>query len=342
METIHNIFIKNLGDLLEAQPELIDDFDLEGKINNMIPRLADLIRSSLIGSAEERLNINRALSKGFVDENLVKWAEGFDLLETLIAICTESGAEFNTSYRPKAVLNNNLVLDIVVRHHARACQISQEILCLMKHGFADAAHARWRALHEVNVTAMFISKHGEECAKRFYLHDVVESYHGMVEHKKYEHRLQAKGPKNEDIDNCKEQFDLLIQRYGRKFADNYGWASYIFPNHNKLGFGAIEKDVQLEHMRPYYKWASQNIHTGSKAMRNRLGLSHSSEDILLVGHSDAGMTDPAHATAISLMQITTTLLSLEPTLDHVVVSKIIQDYTNDIGAAFLKVDNGGG
>ncbi|AKM86249.1 hypothetical protein JGT16_01975 [Enterobacter hormaechei] len=338
METFHNIFLKNLDSFLEAQSELTGDFDLEGKINNIIPKIVDIMRSSLIRSTEEMLSENRARSKEFFHQNNVKWGDGFDLLEAMIVICTESGAEFNSSYRPKAVLDDNLVFEIVVRHHARACQISQEILCLLKHGFADAAHARWRALHEVNVTAMFISKHGQECAERFYLHDVVDSYHGMVEHKKYEHRLQAKGPKNEDVDKCKEHFNLLIKKYGKKFADNYGWASYIFPNHNKLGFGAIEKDVQLEHMRPYYKWASQNIHAGAKGMRNRLGLSHSSDDILLVGSSDAGMTDPAHATAISLMQITTTLLSLEPTLDHIVVTKIIQEYTDDIGAAFVKVD----
>ncbi|EFN4541900.1 hypothetical protein FQF65_24035, partial [Escherichia coli] len=116
--------------------------------------------------------------------------------------------------------------------------------------------------------------------------------------------------------------------------------SYIFPNHNKVGFGAIEKDVQLEHMRPYYKWASQNVHTGSKAMRNRLGLCETGDDILLVGQSDSGMADPAHATAISLMQITVTLLFLKPTIDHAVISKIIQDYSDEIGNVFLKIDKG--
>ena len=99
-----------------------------------------------------------------------------------------------------------------------------------------------------------------ECAERFYFHDVVDSYLGMIEHKKYEHRLQEKGPSNDQIVECKREFDALLKKYGKKYEGNYGWAAYIFPSHNKVGFGAIEKDVRLDHMRPYYKWASQNIH----------------------------------------------------------------------------------
>ena len=231
-----------------------------------------------------------------------------------------------------------MVFDIVVRHHARACHISQEILCLLKCGFADAAHSRWRALHEVTATALFIAKHGKECAERFYFHDVVDSYDGMREHKKYENRLQEKGPSQREIDECKIRYNALIKKYGRKFADHYGWASYLFPGHRRVGFAAIEKNVGLDHMRPYYKWASQNIHSGSKGLRNRLGLCEAKEDILLVGQSNSGMTDPAHATAISLCQITVALLMLKPTLDHLIIMNIINDFETEVGQTFLRVE----
>ncbi|HEP1007826.1 DUF5677 domain-containing protein [Escherichia coli] len=340
MDTFHNILLEHIDSLLKERLDLSGDADIEKEINNLIPKIAIVVKKSLIGSANAMLREHRSLCDEFVERNISRWAEAFDLLETLIVICTESGEEFNRSYRPQAASEEDVVFDLVVRHHARACHIANEILCLLKNGFADAAQARWRALHEVAATAMFIAKHGKECAERFYYHEVVDSYTGMLEHKKYEHRLEAKGPTIEEIAECKVQFDLLIKKYGKKYADNYGWASYIFPNHNKVGFGAIEKDVQLEHMRPYYKWASQNVHTGSKAMRNRLGLCETGDDILLVGQSDSGMADPAHATAISLMQITVTLLFLKPTIDHVVISKIIQDYSDEIGNVFLKIDKG--
>ena len=62
------------------------------------------------------------------------------------------------------------------------------------------------------------------------------------------------------------------------------------------------------------------------------------EDILLVGQSNSGMTDPAHATAISLSQITIDLLMLKPNLDHVIMMNIILDYEKEVGQSFLKVD----
>ncbi|MEH0876807.1 DUF5677 domain-containing protein [Pectobacterium cacticida] len=318
MDTFHNILFDHIESLFNENSDLSSDIEIEKVINILIPEMATIVKKSLIGSTNTMLREHRSLSDEFVARNISRWAEAFDLLETLIVICTESGEEFNNSYRPQAASEDDLVFDLVVRHHARACHIANEILCLLKNGFADAAHARWRALHEVAATAIFIAKHGKECAERFYHHEVVDSYNGMVEHKKYEHR----------------------KRYGKKYADNYGWASYLFPDHNKVGFGAIEKDVQLEHMRPYYKWASQNIHTGSKEMRNRLGLCETDEDILLVGQSNSGMTAPAHATAISLMQITVTVLFLKPTIDHIVISKIIQDYSDEVGNIFIKIDKG--
>jgi len=349
VETIQNEILTLIKKLFDENPE--KSIDIEEIITESAPEMANTIKKSLVHSSmantikkslvhssKKMLEEHRTLSEEFVTRNIQRWAEAFDLLETLIVICTESGEEFNKSYRLKAVAENDLVFDLVVRHHARACHIAQEILCLLKNGFADAAHARWRALHEVAATAIFIAKHGIECAERFYFHDVVDSYQGMLEHKKYEHRLQEKGPTSDEIASCKREFDTLVEKYGKKYSDNYGWAAYLFPDHNRVGFAAIEKDVQLDHMRPYYKWASQNIHSGSKGLRNRLGLSETTTDILLVGQSNSGMTDPAHAAAISLSQITIALLFLEPTIDHIVIAKIIQDYSDEVGNTFLRID----
>lgn len=338
MDTLHQEFVKIWNAQLEKYPEKTDRLDIESVIADITSETVALMKKSLLVSSENMLFKRRQLAKEFVERNFNRWSSAFDILETHIVICTEAGEEFNNSYRQKAIDENNLVFDLVVRHHARACHISEEILCLLKNGYADAAHARWRALHEVTATAMFIAKHGQECAERFYFHDIIDSYDGMIEHKKHEDRLQEKGPTYEEIDDCKIEYNKLINRYGKKYADHYGWASYLFPKHKKVGFAAIEKDVGLDHMRPYYKWASQNIHSGSKGMRNRLGLCEATEDILLVGQSNSGITDPAHAMAISLSQITITLLTLEPTLDHIVLMKIIGDFEKQIGDTFLEID----
>ena len=338
VEDLHQQFMKMLNEMIEKDSESGKEIDVEQLITGITQDTVNLMKSTLIKSSKKMLKEHRKLSSDFEKRNIKRWSKAFDLLETHIVICTEAGEEFNSSYRSAAVEGNNLVFDIVVRHHARACHIAQEILCLLKSGFADAAQARWRAIHEVNVTAMFIAKHGQDCAERFYFHDIVDSYDGILEHKKYEGRLQEKAATQEEIDSCKEEYDEVISRYGKKFGDHYGWASNIFPSYGRVGFTAIEKNVGLDHMRPYYKWASQNVPSGSKGMSNRLGLCEAKEDILLVGQSNSGMTDPAHATAISLTQITSALLVLEPTLDHIVLMKIAREFQEDIGKAFLEID----
>ena len=333
-ETLENELNKSLVSLDENEVNNLK----ESMIQEIIPDLVKSIKKTLLSNAKKMLEERRKLFSEFCKKNHERLNIAFDLLETFIVICTEAGEEFNQSYRSTAVKENNLVFDIVIRHHARACHISQEILCLLKSGFADGAHARWRALHEVTVTAIFIAKHGQECAERFYWHDIVESYKGMIQHKEYEHRLNAKGNSEQEILQCKKLYDEVIERYGKTFKEPYGWASGFITNKN-ANFAEIEKDVLLDHMRPYYKWASQNIHAGAKGINNKLGMCEATEDLLLVGQSNSGMTDPAHSSAISLAQITTALLNIEPNIDSVVILKIILEMEKEIGEAFLKCDN---
>ncbi|MBW0278183.1 DUF5677 domain-containing protein [Shewanella xiamenensis] len=337
MRVIQDQFDKLIEDLIAANPEKVEELDIEKIISEQIPEFTKIISNSLANSKTEMLSNRRDEYDSFVKRNIQRWQSGFDLLETHVAICTEAGENINSEYRAQAVKKDDLVFDLLVRHHARSCHIANEILCLLKNGFSDAAHSRWRALHELSATAMFIFKHGQECAERFYFHDIVDSYDGMNEHHKYEDRLQAKGPKATDLENIKRAYDDIVNKYGKSYAGHYGWAAYLFPEIKRVGFGSIEKDVGLDHMRPYYKWASQNIHAGSKGLRNRLALAECKEDILVVGQSNSGMVDPAHTTAISLMQVTCTLLLLNPSIDSIVIMEIAKQYSDKVGEEFLNL-----
>lgn len=339
MDIFQREFIEILEEELIANPEKAEVLDLAEMIENLTPELTSKLRISLESTSNQMLKERREQFTSFTERNEARWKDAFDLLETHIVICTEAGEGVNTEHRPIAVKENDIKFDILVRHHARACHIANEILCLLKNGFADAAHARWRALHEVNVTAMFIEKHGQECARRFYFHDIIDSYDGMKEHKKYEHRLQEKAPDQSIIDACKVECINSIKEFGKGFECYYGWAAHVFKGRpaRSVGFASLEKDVGLDHMRPYYKWASQNIHAGAKGTRNRLALTECTDDILVVGQSNSGMTDPAHATALSLMQVTLNLLKIEPNIDHIVLMNLLKEFSDEIGETFLRI-----
>jgi hypothetical protein len=68
---------------------------------------------------------------------------------------------------------------VLIRLLVRACQVTDEILCLLENGFAGGAMARWRTRHEIAVVAAVILQHSDEISKRYLAHQHVESKRAM-------------------------------------------------------------------------------------------------------------------------------------------------------------------
>jgi hypothetical protein len=266
------------------------------------------------------------------------WGKAIDLLEMLCFLASEAGSNFNNEFRASAAARKDFVFEVLSRLHARSCQITSEIILLLRHGFADGAHARWRTLHEISLFGNFIKKHGNNVAERYLYHDAIESYKAGLSFQKHCETLGYQKLNDEEFGAIKTKYDFCIKKYGIQFKNKYGWAAVAIKKDNP-NISDIELDVGLAHMRPYYRMASHNIHANPKGIKFRLGLLPDKEDVLLAGPSNLGMTDPGHCTAISLLQITTTLLaSIEPNLDRLVVLTILSNLEGEIGAAFIKAE----
>lgn len=328
--------IRELAESATSEDELEKISDaLPSQIENLLDELPNDILSSIKAMAEDGLAERRKHHAEFVERNGCRWKEGFDLLELQIEIAIEAGESFSHRLRPEAASDGDLVFDLLVRLHAKGCLISKEILTLLKNGYADGAHARWRALHEISVTAMFLASHGKDAAQRYVDHEFVETYKGASQLNKYESRLNASGFSKEELEQFKSQYDAVIKLYGKDFGNPYGWATPFLNKVNQTFF-ALEEAVGLDHWRPYYKWASQNVHANVKTLRDSLGLSEAVSEVLQVGPSNSGMIDPAHSTAISLSQLTCTLLCSSPNIDGVVLIKMLLSLSDEIGDAFVK------
>ena len=59
-------------------------------------------------------------------------------------------------------------------------------------------------------------------------------------------------------------------------------------------------------------------------------------DILLAGPSNLGLADPGHGTALSLTQITATLVSTASTLDSLTELTVLMRLEEETGTAFLE------
>ena len=165
-----------------------------------------------------------------------------------------------------------LTSEVIVRLHARACQVGAEVIALLSAGFADGAMARWRTLHEIAVTAYFILENGEDVAERYLAHRHVEAHRSVSAYERVRDRLKYGDVWSPDeVAEVKSAFDAVILKYEKPFGEQYGWAAKTLGCKSPK-FSQIEEASKIDHLRPYYKLASQHVHANPNAAYYRLGL----------------------------------------------------------------------
>ena len=270
------------------------------------------------------------------EQNLIhSWSLPLDRLEMIIWVALEAGMQFNREFREAATESNDHVFEALTRLHAKACQTAFAILTLLKSGFADDAFARWRSLHEYSATASFIVKNGQELAEKYLLHRPVQQYKIMRAQIGVQGRNSEEEVSQEDMNVLESQYDGLIERFGKSFDGDYGWAAKLL-NKRRPTFYDIEKEVKLDHFRPYYRMASDNVHANSHGLYFRLGIIQDDRKTLLGGPSNVGLEGPGHDTAISLMQITVTLLLTRPSIPTNITATILTNLAKEVGHAFAQ------
>ena len=331
-------FDKILQDLIEKFGEEKVTKNLDKLINNSLPEVARLIRNSLKDSSQDMLDEHRLRHISFESRLLLRWRKPINLLRALQVIALESGEEFYKEVNTNVVNDEPDKIKALISIHARACRITDEILCLLKGGFPDAAFARWRTLHELSVLSFFISKNDNELSQRYLDYNVIDSYKEMKGYIPYQNTLGLEPLDEKTIKSLKRKRDNLIKKYGKNYIRNYGWAANVFlPKKKKLSFKEIEKSVGLDHLRPYYLLACNNIHSGAKGNFYNLGLIENDGSVLLCGLSNYGLADAGQNTAISLQQICTVLLIQRTEYGHLVFAKVMEILTHEICEAFVGV-----
>jgi len=310
-------------------------------VSTVVPKYSEVMLRSVKSNLAEILEERRSYKADFDRKLLERWQKPLDLLEVLIEVSLEAGGKFNSEYRGIAAKSQDYVFEVLIRLHSRACQTSHEILCLLEAGLADGAHARWRTLHEIAVISLFIKDRGQEIAKRYLHYGIVETYRELLEYQKHCLKLGHKPPTDEELHQMQRMYDEVVKTYGHDFTARYGW----IPRHvlKDRAFSEIEKSVRLDKLRPYYMMACHNVHSGPKGIQFRLGLGllkgESRRPFILAGPSIYGLSDPGQSTAISLGQITTCLLSIKPTLTHLITMDAIAKLVEEINQTFCEVQS---
>ena len=275
--------------------------------------------------------------RGFQRRLYARYSAAFELFDMQLVLTRELGDELNRIARTKWPTGDQAALiDVLSRLHARACQIAHEVEALLRAGYADGAMGRWRSLHEVSVVFQFISERGTDTAIRYLAHDAIESWKAARVYNTMASRLKHRPFTAVEMTAIKRASDAALAKYGPEFETEYGWAAQALHN-RRPSFADLERTVKLDHFRPYYKFASHNVHANPKGVLYRLSVS-GIRHLLPTGSSNVGLTDPGQNAALSLGRITAAFVNQVPSLDALCLMAMLNELPHEIGVAFWKAE----
>ena len=325
--------------------ELLDMVENKIKESNSTPdyeAIIELAAKVLIEDTllHEKDTVIKVISENddFIKRNRERWSLGFQKLHALRETSIQAGMNFQKQFLEYHQYQTDELLGVLMRQHAHACRLSGEIIHLLEGGYPDAAVARWRTLYEMVVTCLLIKQYGRNAAIDYIKHGVVKNAEGINEHRRTANEMGATTFSQEEIDFANNQKQQIT-----KGDASWHWARKY------AGVSKIEKlreHVGLDKWSHNYKLASRNIHADYFEMGSLYAMSEAKNDMLLVGQSNSGLTEPAHFTAISLAQITSIFLTVyiedkSHELDYrdsLLFMKVIDNYVTEVGKAFLNVD----
>lgn len=310
--------------LLDSHSEIFDD---------VIDKLVKVMLSSMKKRESDVLFDQEALLWGFGDSIQEFWETALKTMQLFLVAADEASAAYSAEERE---LFHNDSWSLFTNVYARSVLVSKEIFILLKNGFPDGALARWRKLHELSTVALCINEHGNSVATRFMEHERVEAYKAALAHNANEKTLGVDKISEDELEEMKHDYDYLLEKYGETYRYDYGWASEALKK-KKPTFRDIEMSVSQDHLRSYYQMACRNVHAGAKGVLYTIGLLDT-DDVLLAGPSNIGLSLPARLTIYSLNLISVTILNNKRDTDYLIASRVLIKLAEDAQAEFSKAE----
>ncbi|MEY8837659.1 DUF5677 domain-containing protein [Cribrihabitans sp. XS_ASV171] len=241
-------------------------------------------------------------TRHFSDRIDLRWSKGLDPLRMMLIASREIGEVFAKKLAKSKAKRGIQRRETLMILHARACQTTLEILTLIENGLTDGAYARWRTLYEITVVAFFISRFGDEAARRYIAHDIVSARDFLENEFKFAGEVYDPSLLEGEAKQIEDEYQAVVELFGKSFKGPYGWAAYSL-DCKAPRFQDSENAVDWGALSPEYKWSSFKVHAGSAGALRTLG-SVFGEKVIYAGATNAGLQTPAIHTAWSLLQIT--------------------------------------
>ena len=302
---------------------------------------ATVLLKQLKGIIPEKVEASKGIEKEFEAAVYRTWKKPLDLLDLLLYLSLEIDSEFN-SFNGSDNSSKRYVREALVGQQANACLVFNEIVHLLKSGFPSGANSHWRTLHEIACVSYFISKHGEDMAKRFLDYKIVETNFQAQAICKHQQKMEGETPLEKNIKKLTKKVDKLRKLYGSDFVNKanypYGWIPRTVIRTRSLR--EIEKSVKLDMLRHYYDIASHNVIGGPNGLIFKPGfMKKETPEDFPVGPSNYGLSDPGKSAAISLGQVMACLLLSEFSFKNMVIIEALRSLVDDICDAFNEIQS---
>ena len=272
------------------------------------------VAAALKADGPRMLAERRRLDRGFEKRLRQRWGSALDLYYMVAVACQEVGAEGyqEANQCDEGGDDERALLEAVSGLQARACRQSLEVLSLLEAGFPKAAHAVSRSMHEGAVVASVLTEYGStpehsDIGLRFLLFDHISNLMDAEEHQRYAERINHEPFTDQEMAALRTTKAAVLERFP-DLDRKMGWAGDL-PGLRKRTFEELEVIAGSDHLRPYYTWASHEVHAYPKGVRlNQSGLD--GDLWKLAGRTNAGLADPAQGALIALNQVTASMLTV--------------------------------
>lgn len=272
------------------------------------------VAAALKADGPRMLAERRRLDRGFEKRLRQRWGSALDLYYMVAVACQEVGTEGyqEANQCDEGGDDERALLEAVSGLQARACRQSLEVLSLLEAGFPKAAHAVSRSMHEGAVVASVLTEYGStpehsDIGLRFLLFDHISNLMDAEEHQRYAERINHEPFTDQEMAALRTTKAAVLERFP-DLDRKMGWAGDL-PGLRKRTFEELEVIAGIDHLRPYYTWASHEVHAYPKGVRlNQSGLD--GDLWKLAGRTNAGLADPAQGALIALNQVTASMLTV--------------------------------
>lgn len=300
---------------------------------------APRVASALKRTAPRMLRQRRRRSRIFIRVMKKYWGRSLDLYFSICVCAEEAGRDFDDRHAEEAADIQDYLFEALTGLHARACRAAVEIHHLLAGGFPMGALARCRTLHEIAVTMMVLADFGQmeehsDLAERFLLHDDIENWTDAKIHQEHCEALGSEAFTADEMAEMEQRREELLRRFGESYRYSYGWAVGL-DGLKKPDFRDLERLAKVPHLRGHYRWASHEIHAGSKGWRLNV---FEQGDLLYkeTGPMHFGLAEPGCMALTSLRQCLVALLLSTDELSprDLLALKAVEHLTNDAADMF--------